>query len=240
MKDTPSVEFLNAFVDGELAAGERQDALARLGVDPDFKAAVCELRVMKELVRGAYAEPPAGRRGLALRCPPAWRQALVAGLLLLVGLSAGWFARGLTLSVSPGPAPLAGLPAGYQAVALTDRVDADHVVLHLDSGDPTRLAAVLDLAERLLDQRAGRGRIEIVANSHGLDLLRRDLTPYRARIAELAERHANLSFLACGQTLARLRQAGVDVVLVPEAGVASSAVNEIITRMSQGWVYVKV
>lgn len=238
MNESPSQEQLYAFIDGELAAGEREEALARLKEDPAFKAAVCDAHVMKELVRGAYADLSAEHQGVAAACGLTWRRALVACLLLCLGLGGGWFAHGL--AVPGGVAGLSGLPDGYTPVALSERVDAGKVVLHLDSGDPARFAAALDLAGRLLDRRGAGAQVEIVANSYGLNLLRNDRSPYRERIAELAKRHANLAFVACGQTVARLRQEGVHVVLVPEAGMASSAIQEILTRMSEGWVYVKV
>lgn len=239
MTQSPSQEYLNAFVDGELAAGEREEALTRLESDAEFKRAVCELRVMKELVRGAYPETqPARRSVMMFHCPPAWRQALVAGLLLCLGLAGGWFAH--DLSAPAKLERLVGLPDGYTPVAMASAVDPDRVVLHLDSSDPARLDASLDLAEGLLARRGSDARIEIVVNSYGLNLLRQDISPHRARIERLARRHANLAFLACGQAMARLQREGVEVVLVPEAGVATSAINEIITRMGQGWVYVKV
>jgi uncharacterized protein len=40
--------------------------------------------------------------------------------------------------------------------------------------------------------------------------------------------------------VARLKRDGVKVELLPVAYTASSAINEIMTRMGQGWVYVKV
>lgn len=238
MKEPASREYLNAFVDGELAAGEREEAMARLESDPAFKNAVCELRVMKELVRGAYAEVPAGRKPMAFRCPPAWRQAVAAGLLMGLGLGGGWLAH--DWSAPDRLERLAGLPEGYAPISLANRVDPDKIVLHLDSSEPARLGAILDLADRLLRQRGDQARVEIVVNNHGLALLRQDITPYRERIEDLSRRHGNLAFLVCGQTMARLKREGVDVVLVPEAGVATSAINEILTRMGQGWVYVKV
>lgn len=238
MTEPVSQEYLHAFVDGELAAEAHEEAMARLEHDPAFKSAVCELHVVKELVRGAYADLASARQPAAPRCAPAWRQALVAGVLLLVGLGGGWFARG-----QPEPDRvdrLVGLPGAYTPIALSDRVDANKIVLHLDSNDPARVAALLDLVGRLLDRRGTQAQVEVVVNNTGLNLLRQDLSPYRARIAGLSRQHANLAFLACGQTVARLKQEGVDVDLVPEAGVATSAINEILSRLSQGWVYVKV
>lgn len=66
------------------------------------------------------------------------------------------------------------------------------------------------------------------------------LQSMRPRMVRLAERHPTLSFIACGQSIARLKREGVDVVLPPEASVASSAISETLTRMQKGWGHVKV
>lgn len=242
MKDTDSREYLNALVDGELTATERSQALVRFESDGEFKNAVCELRTLKELVQGAYADIPVNQVPPVSRCPSEWRQALVAGLLLVLGLGGGWFAHG---QLTPTGAPeayvhVSGLPAGYTPVSLAAKVDPDKLVLHLDSSDPKRFASVLAVADRFLQVHGADARVEVVANSDGLNLLRADTTPYRAVIERLTQEHDNLSFLACGQTVARLERDGVKVVLLPEAGVTSSAVSEILNRMRQGWVYVKV
>ena len=235
-----SEEYVNAFLDGELAADERERALRRLEIDDDFKARVCELRGLKERVKGAYADLPAApaRRGVAF-LSPVWRQALAAGVVLAVGLAGGWFAHG-NGAQAPVYDRLAGLPAGYQPVALSSKVDPDKVVLHLDSNAPKQLSAALDLAEELLARRGDRGHVEIVVNSYGLNLLREDTSPYRERIGQMAARHRNLDFIACGQSIARLSREGVIVDLLPQAHVAKSAISEILERMQQGWVYVKV
>jgi len=230
--------YLDAFVDGELAADERAQALTRLEADAAFKAETCELRTLKERVKGAYAEVPVAPVRAQRRFRSGAAHALAAGLLLAVGIGAGWLARDFG-AAGPTFDRLAGLPAGYQAIALSEEIDRDKIILHLDSGDSGRLGNVLDLADKLLGQQPG-ARIEVVVNSYGLNLLRADVTPLAARIENMARRHANLSFVACGQTVARLKRDGVKVELLPVAHTASSAINEIMTRMGQGWVYVKV
>lgn len=234
-RDAPD-PLIDAFVDGELTGAEYDRALARLDADPAFRRRVCEARAVKEMVRGAY--PPA-----AVARPARWGggQALAAGLLLTLGLGAGWLARDVRdPAAAANVQRLAGLPAGYQPVSLAQRVDPGKVVLHLDSRDPERLAQALDLTEGLLARSGGVTDIEVVVNSYGLDLLRADVTPHRQRIERLARQHANLSFIACGQTVARLRRDGTQVNLVPEAVLAPSAIGEILGRMQEGWVYVKV
>lgn len=240
VNETQTPEYLNAFVDGELTADEGARVMALLESDPDFKMRACELRTLKEMVKGAYAEVPsaAAKPGAGGRAG-GLRQALAAGVLLAMGLGGGWLARD-QFGGAPAYDRLAGLPDGYKAIALSEEIDRNKLILHLDSGDPRRLAGVLDLAEKLLAERGSAARIEIVANSYGLDLLRADVSPMRQRVTDLSRRHANLSFVACGQTVARLKRDGVRVELLPAAHLANSAINEIMTRMQQGWVYVKV
>jgi uncharacterized protein len=240
MKETLTPEYLNAFVDGELAADERTRVMALLESDPEFKMRACELRTLKEMVKGAYAEAPAApARPVSNRFQSSLKQALAAGLLLALGLGGGWLARD-RMGMEPGYDRLASLPAGYQAFTYAGQADASKVILHLDSGAPERLAAVLNLADKFLAEKGPVGRVEIVVNSFGLDLLRSDVTPLAGRIEDMARKHANLSFVACGQTVARLKRDGVKVELLPAAHTASSVISEIVTRMEQGWVYVKV
>jgi hypothetical protein len=239
MTKPTSDEFLNAFLDGELAAAERESALQQLEADDDFRRSACETRTLKEMVRGAYAELPVnpGRRNGGW-LPRSARQALAAGLLLFFGAGLGWFSHGRMEAQAP-LAHLAGLPAGYQAIALAGKVDPRKIVLHLDSSEVDRLAAALDLADALLASHGSTGRVEIVTHSHGLALLQA-ASPYRARIARLAQRHANLKFIACAQSLARMHGGAGKQALLPEAEMVPTGIGEILGRMQEGWVYVKV
>lgn len=83
--------YLDAFVDGELAADERALALARLEADAAFKAEACELRLLKDQVRNAYLTPPAVPQQVR-RLPEGWSMALAASLILALGVGAGWWA----------------------------------------------------------------------------------------------------------------------------------------------------
>jgi len=236
-----SREHINAYLDGELTLEERELLLDRMVSDASLRAEICAQRTLKEQVRAAYDDLPRPHAGARHRYRnAAWRQSLAAGVLLVVGLSGGWLAHE-GLDQPPVVERLAGLPGGYQPVTLSERVDTQRVLLHLDSSDPEHLSASLDVAERLLRSHGqGQGQVELVVNSMGLDLLRQDRSPERARIERLAESYPNLVFVACGQTVARLLREGQQVVLLPEARVASSAINEIMSRMQQGWVYVKM
>jgi intracellular sulfur oxidation DsrE/DsrF family protein len=132
--------------------------------------------------------------------------------------------------------------AAFQPVSLAREPDPTRILLHLDSGKPERMEAALDHADRLLVEAERQGRrmqLEIVANSYGLDLLRAG-NPYADRIERMRQRHANVQWVACNQTIARLNSLGAAITLLPAARIAPSAIGEIVTRLQQGWTYVRV
>ncbi|MBI5108954.1 MAG: hypothetical protein HZA62_09410 [Rhodocyclales bacterium] len=224
MKTEISDAELNAFVDGELDSADRERVLAAVAVDGELAQRVCALRLLKEQLRHAYAEPPAAsRRGVA---PRPWR-ALAMALMLAGAAGAGWIARDQSAATE----------------ILASRGDAAHVILHLAAGDAERARNALDDAEGLLRAANDAGRpiaVELVANRGGLDLLRVDLSPHAARIAALRRAHPNFELVACGQTIERLREKGIEVRLLPGTRVASSALDQIVTRMNQGWSYLRI
>jgi intracellular sulfur oxidation DsrE/DsrF family protein len=82
--------------------------------------------------------------------------------------------------------------------------------------------------------------VEIVANAGGLDLLREGVSAHAQRLARLRASYPALELVACGQTAQRLRESGADVRLLPGTIVASSALDQIVLRMQQGWAYVRI
>lgn len=241
MNGPVSDETLHAFVDGELELREREALLARIPSEPELAHRLCAVRGMRDMVKLAYAEPPAPGRA-RLRPPRAAMQRCALGCLVLgVGLFLGWMLRGIEGNASVASAP-ALQPIGLSRVSLAGQPDPNRVMLHVDSAAPERMRVALDEAERLLDVAEREGRImqiEVVANSHGLTLLRAG-SPYAERIARMQKRHANLQWVACSQTIARFRAEGQTVELLPIVRQAPTAIGEIVTRLQQGWTYVRV
>lgn len=222
-----SDERLNAFVDNQLGAQECDEILAAIGTDAELGQRLCALRSAKELVRHAYGNVPAVRRGPNRRLP-IWGGALAASIALAVGVVAGWVGHH---AATTGETP--------RSMAALFTAEPARILIHLDNSRAEQMDAVLDLAEVYL-AKAGSAQVEIIANHRGLELLRADTTPYAARIAELKARHARVGFVACGQTMARLQGVGVEVRLVPEAAIARTAIEHVADRVQQGWTYLKI
>lgn len=238
---TISDEFLNAFVDDQLDPAEKSRAFELIEQDETLKARVCELRGLKARVQHAYLNPPPPPRSATKRwlSGAPYHQALAAGLLLAIGSISGWFAHNWTGYVSDRE-----LMHLLQAVQRNDiGADPRKLVIHVGTSNPVRLATALDEAENLLASSRNANRpmqVEIIANGGGLELLRADVSPYARRIGLMREKYPTLDLMACGQTLRNLRAKGVDVRLLPNTGVASSALDEITLRLRQGWGYIKV
>lgn len=220
-----SDERLNAFVDGELEAQERDDILAAMTRDPALGHRLCELRAAKELLRHAYDAPPAPARSFR-RSAAVWRGGIAAGLALVLGLFVGWQGHRL----AGGESPLAGNLAMHNPA---------RILIHLDDASVERMEEALDVAEAYV-ARDDHTRIEVVVNNSGINMLRSETSPYATRIAALSSRSELISFVACGYAISRYRKAGQSVTLLPAAKVETSAVEHIVGRMRQGWTYVKI
>lgn len=242
-----SDEHLNAFVDGQLDADEKSRILSAINADDGLSRRACELRRLRELVQHAYETPPSTPRRQPLRAAGyGWRQAVAAALLLAIGGTAGWFSHGQQHQ----PPNLRAMYLDEEKAFQTAELDQAPVqgerkiLLHLSSAEPAKLEQALDTAEQLLASYRELHQpveIEVVANAGGLELLRADVSPFAERVSDLQRKYDNLTFLACQTAMNRLRrEQHVTPDLLPEALVTPNALEEILNRLQQGWVYISV
>lgn len=103
-----SDEFLNAFVDDQLAAEEKSRAYVEINRDETLNREVCELRKMRDLVQLAYREPPAPPlRGAGGSRRERLRFGAAASVLLVLGALLGAQLAGLRTAQTPTAARVA-------------------------------------------------------------------------------------------------------------------------------------
>jgi len=239
-RDDFSDEQLQAFVDNEINTSDRARILELAQKDDALACRICELMQIKDMVRLAYREPPQSgytqSRWNASHVARLSARSVAAMLLLGIGTWFGW-------TMHP-PAPNGAVTAPLGLAQMDPaRTEMKRVVLHISTADAGRLEEALDSAEELLStyrKASEKVQLEIVANTAGLTLLRMDTSPFVERIRRMAMEYENLSFLACSRTIEKLRLQGIDVHLVPEATVIPGALEEIVTRLQQGWAYIRV
>ena len=230
-----SEEQLNAFLDGELESEERSCLFNEAERSADLDQRICQQRKLKELVQHAYRDVPTPKRRLAGRGTPTGMAglAMVASLLLVIGVTAGMFIRGYL-----DPTPLQGrntVTSNTQSVAAME-----NYILHVISGEPEQMKLALQKAQELLSAAGPDNprQVEVVANEKGLDLLRSDVTQFSKEISALASE--NVIFYACSKAIQRLEEKGVEVQLVPEAIPGYTALDRVVIRMKDGWQYIKL
>jgi len=241
-----SDELLNAFVDNELDSDEKSEIFDALGKDESIRDRICELRSMKEMLKHAYSQPPV-RDSSPIKKLFSWWIPCVKNmpslascmLLLLIGWGSGWL---MSPSLHSNSNPkLLHLFQAAQSNIFTE--NPDNIIVHVSNSNPIRLRSALDETENLLEanRRSNRNfKVEIIANAGGVDLLRSDVSPFAKRITLMKAKYPNLELIACSQTIAKLQENGIAVLLLPDTGVASSAVEQINKRLHQGWDYVRI
>ena len=82
-----------------------------------------------------------------------------------------------------------------------------------------------------------------MTNASAVKMLRTDYSPYADRVRALQDHHLNLTFLACKDALDHVRELeelDTEVTLLPDVDVTPSALEHILNRLSEGWVYINV
>ena len=252
-----SDDRLNAFVDDQLDASEKSEIFEAMDTDNSISQRACELRQLGELVRHAYDRPPQSerlRKQTARRVNPFGRAA-AATLLVGLGATLGWISH---------EQPDATIPMqsnNMHAMFLSDDDRAFHsgdlstvtnenqlkrVIVHLNTSNEAKFEKALATAEQLLSTYADESHgaeIELVANASAVKMLRSGHTPYAQRIRALQEQYFNLTFLACKDAMDHVREMenlDGDLNMLPDVEVTPSALEHILNRMNEGWVYLTV
>jgi len=125
----------------------------------------------------------------------------------------------------------------------TARSQETRIVVHVTDGDMNKASDLLDEVEGLLAsyEKDGRPlRVEVVSHGKGLALLRESLSTQKGRIRALSQHYHNLTFVACLNTIERLRvEKGVVVKLLPEAEVTRAGIARVVKLRREGWTYIK-
>jgi anti-sigma factor RsiW len=166
--------LLHAYVDGQLDAATRAQVEARLERDELARRTVLQWQDQREQLHALHRElldepvppallaaaarltVPAARRPQGpLRWSAPWSQALAAGLLLALGVGAGWVGH-RELGGQPAALASSAAPAGEVVRAIAQDAMAAHVVYAPDPRRPVEIGAdQQELLLRWLSRRLG-------------------------------------------------------------------------------------
>ena len=137
-----------------------------------------------------------------------------------------------------------GKPAKSVAAAQPAALKKEHrLVMQVNANDAALMNLTLNNATNVAEyyEKAGEPvKIEVVALGPGLNMLREDTSPVKARIETMALSTPEVSFKACGVTRENMRKAeDKDIPIIPQAEVVPSGVVRVMQREEEGWSYVK-
>lgn len=242
-----SDELLNAYIDNELDEKEAQKIEAEIENGSELRNKVRHLQQLKMQMRASYASLRAPLHHNTNKNSVVIPTGIAASVTLLVGITSGWFghqymdqapdsiSHGST--VTPEQQQLLGIK--LQPVKKQD----NKIIIHLAQNDKQLFDKALAKAEALLDRfdkLKESGVIQVLANSNGMDLLRKDKSPYKTRIVKMMQQHKNIEFVACQNTIKRLESNGVNVQLINGVEVHGPVINEIVNHLQDGWTYIKI
>lgn len=230
---TIKTEQINAYVDDQLATEVKAELLKQSQEDEQLADNICQTRVLKEMVKLAYQNPPRHQsENSPARRHGRWQYGIAASVLVLIGIMSGWhgawyFANNATLF--------------SQQVQLDKTVvNKQNILLHISTADSATVEHALASAEQLLKDNSEKPfQLQVLVNAEGIKILQADESPYVERIRKLALNNNNVAFLACQRSIERQKLKGINVHLVKEAKVIPEALAAIVSRLHQGWVYIR-
>ena len=117
------------------------------------------------------------------------------------------------------------------------------LILQVNTNDPAAMNLALNNAMNVTQYYKDRGekvKVEVITFGPGLNMLREDTSPVKARIETMALSAPEVSFKACGNTQENMHKAeNKDIPIISQAEVVKSGVVRVMELQEQGWSYVK-
>ncbi|MEJ2142926.1 MAG: hypothetical protein P8Y24_11330 [Gammaproteobacteria bacterium] len=200
-----SDEILNAFIDEQLDHDEREEILSALRYDEALTRRVCDLQKVRGLIQLAYPERLASAysKNLSSKKMLTLPKGLAAGILMMLGVLAGWFAH---QEASNGNS-LIEMAKTIRNNSTVDENQEWKVMLHVSHDEPRRFDVLLKETEHLLEEYKTKGQalqVEILANGKGINLLKNQESLQAAKLLNLKAKYSNLMVSVCGQMLKRI------------------------------------
>lgn len=227
-----SDELLNSFIDRQITDDERQEILSLVKHDKELANRISDLQRVKEMTRRAFDDIPASNLPDTIVPRTNYLPRIAAALAI--------FSLGLLIGVS-------GLHWNSSYLQTIQTATASEsvtkVLVHLTSSDTESALNTLNNLEQMLEDYKNNGqsvRVEVVANGHGINLLREGFTPFEELISRLSREYSNLTFAACKNTIDQMQiTEGQHIPLIPQVKIIDSGVVEVIQRQRQGWTYIR-
>ena len=244
-----SQEILNAFVDGEIEAEERDRIIEMESSNEDVANAICELRRLKELVKAAKESETVKQMSLPIIKKRNHKiKYVLASIVIMFVISIsviqnnnkidGLYSSGLTFSSES-----TYRNSGSLLTAARNNKKMN-LVLHLKSSQPKQAEELINLIESVLDastELSNYLQVEVIVSGQGFHLLQNNPSAYSKKINFISKEYRNVTFIACGKTLRNLQNKNnKKIQLIEDAMLVSSGPLWVEQRQKKGWAYILI
>jgi len=243
-----SEELLNIFVDDELDTKEREQVLVEQMANEDVARAICEIRLLKDLVKSArpkidhtYTFAKSGKQGHLAK----WTMvasvvfAITAGLISLLHEKTNISSP--IISATATDKTYRDINSFLSAQANSPNLK---IVLHINRNNNEAYARLIRQLEYLLKTTRDNSRplrVEVVASGPGLAFVGQQTSPYARKIRLLRQEYDNLIFFACQSTLDKFNtKNNTQFKILPDVVLTASGAELIQLRKTQGWAHIVI
>ncbi|OOY31757.1 DsrE family protein [Thioclava sp. F36-6] len=139
-----------------------------------------------------------------------------------------------------------GLRLGLALAAMVWALPAmanEKIAIQVNSADPQVMNMALNNALNMIKYYKDQGedvQIELVTYGPGLNMLRADTSPVKARVEEMAMLGQPIHFRACANTLAAMtKKLGKEPPMVEEAEIVPSGAAYLVDLQRDGYAYLR-
>lgn len=243
-----SEELLNIFVDDELDTKEREQVLGEQMANEDVARAICEIRLLKDLVKSARPKidqtptlSKSGKQGHLTK----WT--MVASVLLVVTVGLISLLHEKTNISSPIISATA-TENNYRDINSFLSAQANNpelkIVLHINKDNTEAYTRLIRQLKYLLSTTKNNNqplRVEVVASGPGLAFVGKQTSPYAREIRLLRQEYDNLIFFACQSTLDKFNtKNNTHFKILSDVVLTASGAELIQLRKTQGWSHILI
>lgn len=247
MKDyfSKSNETLNAFVDDELDETERQDIINEQVEDQKLAEAICELRVVKDMVRAARPQSEYLDINVSLPKQHYYRKWFAAASLILVLFS---FVASTDLYRNSTTIISSNASGSYSDVTELLQAQQEHqelkLVLHIFMSSDMAAMKLFEQLDEVLEYSAvnqRRAQVQVIASGQGIRVLQQGESAYQDKITYISTQYDSVEFVACQRSMSRLAaKQNLAIRILPEVLLTHSGPELIKRRQKQGWATVEI
>ncbi|MEJ2431788.1 MAG: DsrE family protein [Pseudolabrys sp.] len=126
-----------------------------------------------------------------------------------------------------------------------EKVKTHHIAFQIDANNPKLMNLVLNNVANVVAYYHSKGEqaeVEVVAYGPGLNMLRADKSPVKARLKSIKSGAfpSKVTYSACHNTMKKMaKKERHEIKIVPEARVVPAGVVRLTELQEEGWTYIK-